>query len=83
MSISESEFETALGPVRQYIIQHGSIRNSELRELTGLDYDQAIRFFYIAVSRRFLQRVGRYSGTRYILTEDATRLDLPRGPTNK
>jgi len=47
----------------------GAIRNRELRELTGINYDQAIKFFSRAAREGVLQRRGRGSGTHYTVPE--------------
>jgi hypothetical protein len=44
-----------------------SIRNRELREVAGIDYDQAITFFNRAILEKSLVREGKFSGTHYIL----------------
>ena len=44
-----------------------SIRNSKLREITGIEHDQAISFFNRAILEKTLLRKGHCSGTHYIL----------------
>jgi hypothetical protein len=45
-----------------------SIRNSKLRELTGIEYDQAITFFNRAILEKILVHKGHSSATHYILS---------------
>jgi hypothetical protein len=42
-----------------------AIRNRELRELTGINYDQAIKFFSRAADEGVLERHGQGGGTHY------------------
>ena len=51
-----------------FLKQNTSIRNRELREVTGIGYDQAINFFNRAVLEKSLVRKGSTSGTHYILS---------------
>ena len=53
-----------------YLRDHSSIRNQELRKLTGIDYDQAIFFFNRMILENRLRRIGVTSGIRYILPND-------------
>ncbi len=58
------EIESA---VRTYLQTHKSITNREVRQLTGISYDQAISFFNEMLRAGRFERVGVYSGTRYVL----------------
>jgi hypothetical protein len=55
--------DAALG----FLKTNPSIRNSKLREITGVEYDQAITFFNRAILEKSLVRKGHSSGTHYIL----------------
>ena len=66
-SLTEAEFLRALNEVKRHLRQEQSIRNTSLRDLTGLNYDQAIKFFNRAIEERVLARRGKTSGTHYVL----------------
>ena len=52
--------------VRRFLAEEHVINNRGLRRLTGLNYDQAIKFFARAVAGRVLIRIGSAGGTHYI-----------------
>lgn len=58
-----------MNAVREFLKVNGSIRNRQLRESAGVEYDQAITFFNRAILDKVLIRKGRASGTHYILAE--------------
>ncbi len=45
----------------------GSLSNKELRQLSGIGYDQAITLFNFMVEKDKLVRVGKTSSTKYVL----------------
>ena len=51
-----------------YLETEPSITNRGLRQLTGINYDQAIYLFNHMLALGTLIRVGRNSGTKYILS---------------
>ena len=61
--------------VRSFLLREGKIKNSQLRTLTGLEYDQAISFFNAALGLGLLVRKGRRSGTHYVLPGETTDTD--------
>ena len=63
----DTEFWKLIALAKDFIRKNGSIKNSQLRELSGLDYDEATSFFNEAVKRGVLVRQGRTSGTSYII----------------
>ncbi len=65
--LTEAEFLRALNEVKRHLRQEQSIRNTSLRDLTGLNYDQAIKFFNRAIEEGVLARRGKASGTHYVL----------------
>ena len=67
-SPTEADFLCALTKVKQHLRMNHSIRNTSLRELTGLNYDQAIRFFNRAIGEGVLVRRGKAAGTHYVLS---------------
>lgn len=68
--LSDNQYSECLAAARSYLQQHGSIRNRQLRAVTGLTYDQAISFFKRATTEYQIVRLGTSSGTHYILTMD-------------
>lgn len=68
-SMSDEKFVEAFSTVERYLKDHPFITNRELRSLTGLNYDQSIKFFNIAISRCLLQRQGKAGGTKYMSVE--------------
>jgi hypothetical protein len=62
-------YEACLKIAREYLRTHESIRNQSIRELAGINYDQAIAFFNLAVSENQLVRLGAGSSTRYVSTK--------------
>jgi hypothetical protein len=65
--LTDSEYKRCLKVVERSLRTNQSIRNRELREATGMNYDQAIAFFKRATSERRLVRRGSAGGTRYVL----------------
>jgi len=61
--------ETFRHKVINYVEENGSITNRECRELLGVDYDQAIKIFNTMLEDGQLIRVGKTSGTRYVLPD--------------
>ncbi len=72
-SLTEAEFLRALNEVKRHLRQEQSIRNTSLRDLTGLNYDQAIKFFNRAIAQGVLTRRGKASGTHYVLSSSERR----------
>ena len=68
--LSTAQYKAALPAALQYIRRHGRVTNSVLRQLTGLNYDQAIKFFNRAVEEKVLIRQGRTGGTHYVRPTD-------------
>ncbi len=66
-SSSEETFRRCIGAALVFLKTNPSIRNSKLREITGIEYDQAIIFFNRAIQEKILVRKGHASGTHYIL----------------
>jgi len=67
--LSEEQIDAVWAQVCEYLKSQSSIRNSELRSLTGIDYDQAIYFFNTMTNRGKLVRTGKSSGTRYTMPQ--------------
>ena len=65
-TLTDEEFDRALAKVLALLARLGTVTNTDVRSATGLNYDQVIRFFKLAVGAGHLVRVGRGSGTRYI-----------------
>ena len=66
-TLTEDEIQRTKMAVLKYLKDHPFINNTALRELTGLNYDQAIRFFGVMISEGVLRRTGKTSGTKYVL----------------
>lgn len=65
-ALSEEQYEAAMRKVVGYLRNEERITNRALRALTGLNYDQSIKFFNLAVARGLLVRQGRASGVHYV-----------------
>ena len=65
-ALSDSEYRRAVSEVVRHLSQNSSIRSTSLRELTGLNYDQAVKFFNRAIDEGVLVRRGKASGTHYV-----------------
>lgn len=66
-AITEEDYDRAFKLVTAYLKKASSIKNQTLRELTGLNYDQAIKFFARAVRTGPLDKRGHGSGTHYVM----------------
>jgi hypothetical protein len=69
--LEEDAYKVALRQVREYLRREPYVKNASFRALTGLNYDQGIKFFNRALADGCLQRRGKASGTHYTLPEDA------------
>lgn len=67
--LTDEQFESCWKTAKAFLSKNKSIRNQQLREITGIGYDQAIGFFNGAVSRKCLLRKGVSSGTHYVLKD--------------
>ena len=67
ISLSDSEFEVAREAVLLFLRENESIANRQFRGLTHLSSDQGISFFNRMVRDGALLRVGKASGTKYVL----------------
>lgn len=65
--MSKENYERCLKQVIVFLKQNDFIRNRDIRELTGISYDQGIAFFNLALAAKKLTREGAGTGTRYIL----------------
>ena len=65
--LSDAAFRVALTKVVEHLDSQERITNTMLRSLTGLNYDQAIKFFKRATCSGVLERRGKSSGTYYVL----------------
>ncbi len=66
-NLTNEEFERTKRLVLRYLEKNPSINNTGVRQLTGINYDQATRFFGRMASDGILQRKGKTSGTKYVL----------------
>ena len=68
-SLSDEQYVKALRSTLDFLRREGRIKNSGLRTLTGLNYDQAIKFFARATAAGVLERRGVSAGTHYVLPD--------------
>jgi hypothetical protein len=66
-SLEDDQYRAALKKVTLFLKSNDRITNAILRGETGLNYDQAIKFFNRAIGDGVLERRGRASGTHYVL----------------
>ena len=71
--LSEETYGRCLNAALAFLKTNTSIRNRELREVTGIEYDQAITFFNRAILEKTLLRKGHASGTHYIPAKRSTK----------
>jgi hypothetical protein len=71
--LSEETFTRCMDTALVFLRTNPSIRNSKLREITGIEYDQAITFFNRAILEKCLVRKGHASATHYILPSRSTK----------
>jgi len=64
---SDQLFDECLAIARRYLKTNPSIRNQDLRQASGIGYDQAIHFFNRAIQENQLVRQGSGSGSCYVL----------------
>ena len=69
--LRDADYEQALTVVLNELSVAESIKNARLRTLTGLNYDQGIKFFNRAIESGVLERRGRAAGTHYVLAGPA------------
>ena len=67
--LTDGQFESCWKTTKAFLSKNKTIRNQQLREITGIGYDQAIGFFNRAVSEKRLLRKGVSSGTHYVLRD--------------
>jgi hypothetical protein len=65
--MSEKTYRRCMAATRAFLKKNPSIRNRELRQLTSIDYDQAITFFNRAIAEKSVIRKGKSSGIHYVL----------------
>ncbi len=65
--LDKNEFTQVKESVFAYLSRHQSTTNRELRALTNIGYDQTTNFFNKMVEQGCLRRVGKGSGTKYVL----------------
>jgi hypothetical protein len=65
--LSKAEYQRCLLVAERFLKTNTTIRNQQVRQETGIGYDQAIHFFNGAVADKRLVRQGAGSGTHYTL----------------
>jgi hypothetical protein len=69
-TLTNEQYARCLEAAEKFVQKNGSIRNKQLREIAGVGYDQAIRFFKRATDENRLSRKGIASGTHYVFTSE-------------
>ena len=65
--VSDETYNRCVEAALLFLKHNSSIRNRELRKVAGIGYDQAIIVFNRAMLEKRLLRLGRASGTHYVL----------------
>jgi hypothetical protein len=65
--LTDEQFAHCWEVAEVFLKKTASIRNRQLREISGIGYDQAIDFFNRAVDEKRVVRLGSGSGTHYVL----------------
>jgi hypothetical protein len=68
-ALTPQQYEHCLQLAVPFIKANGSIRNKQLREIAGIGYDQAIKFFTQATVSGLLVREGLSSATKYVISK--------------
>jgi hypothetical protein len=63
----EETYKRCLEVARAYLKTHDRITNRTIREVAGINYDQAIAFFNLAIAEHALVRKGLSGSTHYVL----------------
>lgn len=71
--ISDGDFGRIESQIMDYLSSHEAITNRSLRQLCGVNYDNAIHIFNRMVAEGKLERIGVSSGTRYVRSSKANR----------
>ena len=71
--LSTAQYALALAKVRAFLTREDRISNRKLREITGLNYDRASKFFNIAIADGTLIRRGHASGIHYVLPQETPK----------
>lgn len=66
-SCDKADYGRAVKLTSEYLRTHPAITNRELRAISAVSYDDAIRFLGRMVDEGLLTRMGKSSGTRYVL----------------
>jgi hypothetical protein len=69
-ALPESTYQRCLQTAIQFLLERKSIRNRDIRDISGISYDQAIHFFNRAVAERWVLRKGVGGGTSYVLAKE-------------
>lgn len=67
-TLTEETYRRCINATLMFLKTKKSIRNQDLRKLTGIQYDLAISFFNRAIFENVLRRNGSKSGTYYTLS---------------
>ena len=64
--LNEQQVAAIKDSVLQYLRTESHVTNRILRDMTDINYDQAIFFFNQMIDAEVLVRIGRGGGTRYV-----------------
>ncbi len=67
--LTNEQFESCWKVAKEFLSKNIMIRNQQLREITGMGYDQAISFFNRAIAEQCLLRKCASSSTHYELKD--------------
>ena len=67
--LNDAQFTRCWTVAQAFLTKKGRIRNSELRAIANIGYDQAIDFFSRAMKEKRLERLGVASATHYVFPE--------------
>lgn len=65
--LNDEQYASCWKITREFLGKHGRIRNRELREASGIGYDQAIGFFNRALKEKRVERHGAGGSTHYVI----------------
>ena len=65
--LTDEQFSQCWKVAESFLTKTGSIRNRQLREISGIGYDQAIGFFNRALNENRVERRGLAGATHYVI----------------
>lgn len=65
-SLDQDTYERCMKVIVRHLANNERVTNKDVRRLTGINYDQAIKLFNTAVELGVLERRGKASGVHYV-----------------